>query len=356
MPIKTLILHIGRAKTGTSTIQKFLAENRNALRTRGVHYLAAGRTPRQGQKEFANTFVDRPPSFMPIPADPGAVRSAVAAEIAASDAPHLLLSSENFSGGNVRELRAFFASLLPAASVQVIFFARSQDELAESEYNQFVRAAGYTGSFDDYIQDGPGEMDFAAVLAPWVEAFGRESIVARVYDASARNVVEDFLRCLPLAEGEAGLLHDAGEASNDSAGYLATCAFKALNAVPTEFRKKPVFQALRGALSPFDRPALYFDAVEARAFRDRYRESNRIFIRDHLGGTGHELGGRRYTDAERDAIRIAIRRLKAESAGLLPRSPQSERDRTPAQPSARMPASPEPKSRAVERIARDSGA
>jgi hypothetical protein len=225
---KTLILHIGRGKTGTSRVQTFLAQNRDALRSQGVHFLQAGRTPHKGQKEFANTFINSPPPFMPIPADPDAVRAAVAAEISGSDAPNILLSSENFSGCDVPKLNAFFRGVLPTMSARIVFFARSQDELAESEYNQAVRAIGLTASFSEYIRSAR-ELDFVEVLEPWADVFGRENIVARVYDASGRHVVEDFLQCLPLAELGAEFKLGSEEVANESPGFIATHILKALN-------------------------------------------------------------------------------------------------------------------------------
>lgn len=139
-PLKTLYLHIGRGKTGTTAQQAYLGHNRDALLAAGIDYLLTGDRRRGvGHQEFAKSFIADPPGYMIPAANPQEIRAETAAEIRASTAPTLLLSSENFPLVDLDALKAWIGAVGVDLQVKVIFFVRSQDELAESEYNQIVK-------------------------------------------------------------------------------------------------------------------------------------------------------------------------------------------------------------------------
>jgi hypothetical protein len=308
--MRTLYLHIGRGKTGTSSIQRFLAANRERLLAEGCHYVRAGDLAGdRGHKPFAYGFIDEPPSYL---REPGGVEQAlaeVATEIGASSAPCVLLSSENFTLCNPERLRAFFEAKAPDLGVKVVFFARSQDELVESQYNQLVKTAGMRLSFAEYLDSGPEELDFSELLRPWAKVFGSENIIARVYDASSDQVLDQFLACLPLRSFGPLPGRAPEETVNAQVGYLCAETYRVLNGHELGSRKT-AYRAIHELLRANDLPALYFDAAEARAYRERFAATNAAFIRNYLGGSGADLGGRRYPDEERDRIRAAIKRMR----------------------------------------------
>lgn len=308
--VKNIYLHIGRGKTGTTAIQSFLSLNREALLAHGVHYVVADSASwGRGHHSFAKSFIDRPPSYLATLADPDGARAAVRQELLQVQAETVLLSSENLTMANVEKLARFWKDLFGSATVRIIFFARSQDELAESEYNQTVKAALTQKTFEQFIATELEEMDFAELLAPWARHFGKDQIFARVFNAAGNEVISEFLECLDLKD----LLPTAalpGEASaNVSAGFLGLEIFRALNQFHFP-RRQELYAQLNRAIKSIDQPSLFFPAARARAFRDRYRSSNRVFSRDYLGGEREDLGGRRYSDAERDRIIASIRRLQ----------------------------------------------
>ena len=55
------------------------------------------------------------------------------------------------------------------------------------------------------------------------------------------------------------------------------------------------------------------DTAEARAFRGRYAQITRRFSARYLGQDLEDLGGRRYSDPQRDAIRARIRALRLDT-------------------------------------------
>jgi hypothetical protein len=206
------------------------------------------------------------------------------------------------------ELSHFCSRDLAAPNVKIIFFGRSQDELVESQYNQMIKLVLCGQTFEEYVSAELTELDFFALLAPWAAHFGKENIVARVYDGAGQSVIGDFLRCLPLSSRVISQLEKDTPSSNVSVGYLALQLFRTLNQFVLP-RQRSLYHELNRTISAIDPPALFFDAQEARAFRDRFRSSNEVFIREYLNGQGSDLGGRKYSDLERDRIRGSIQKM-----------------------------------------------
>jgi len=105
--LKTLYLHIGRGKTGTTAQPAYLGRNRDALLAAGIDYLLAGDRGRGvGHQEFAKSFITDPPGTM-IPArDPAGIRAETAAKMERFDVrpPDPNLPARNFSGGNQQKI------------------------------------------------------------------------------------------------------------------------------------------------------------------------------------------------------------------------------------------------------------
>lgn len=79
------------------------------------------------------------------------IQSEVRSELINSSGNIFLFSSENMTLVDPKAIKDFFDSCLADVQFKIIFFARTQDELAESQYNQDVKWTGETLSFEDYI-------------------------------------------------------------------------------------------------------------------------------------------------------------------------------------------------------------
>ena len=63
-------LHVGWGKTGTTSIQVYLARRKMDLLNAGVHYLGAdGRGQSKGHQTFAKSFIIKLPHYMVPPVD-----------------------------------------------------------------------------------------------------------------------------------------------------------------------------------------------------------------------------------------------------------------------------------------------
>ena len=308
--MRTVYLHVGRGKTGTTVIQGYLSQWRSELMKQGIHYVYADdRETGAGHQQFAKSFIEHAPAVM-IPArNPEQVRRAVFEEISNSEMDLFLMSSENFPLAEVPAIVDFFSALPGETTIKIILFARSQDELAESQYNQLVKLKRETRTFSTFTRDDLNDCDYFVEACKWERVFGRQNVICRIYDA-ASDVVGHFLGCIPeidtAALSPACRRYDAS--ANVSIGFKALVAARILNGIEMS-RRKEVYAEMFTQLADNDLPALLFDSRQAREFRARFAESNGAFTERFLGRRVEDLGGRRYTDDVRDEIRGKINKL-----------------------------------------------
>lgn len=309
--MKTVYLHIGRGKTGTSAIQSFLSRARSSLHDSGLHYLLAGdHQGNPGHHQFAKSFISTLPAYMDPPQHPEIIRQATYDEICATPLDTVLISSENFPLADIGEIARFFAGFPFEIKVRVIFFVRSHDELLESEYNQMVKLKREARSLLVYADQAFEGVDYYAEASAWERSFGRENLICRVYDGARNDVVDRFLSCLPGMDqrltGKVG--PNLATYANRSIGIKALHVARLLNSIEIDHRDA-LYRQMFSRFAESDLPAILFDADEAGRFRTGFAESNRQFSARYLGTAVTDLGGRRYSDPEREAMRAQIRAL-----------------------------------------------
>lgn len=183
--LKTVHLHIGPHKSGTSTMQKFLAERQDDLAARfSLRFCRTGRSwPRQNINlawQFQN------PKFFD-PAN-GAWADA-ASEIAAAPEHAAVLSSELFSRFSDSSI-AHVAETLRAFDCRILFYGRAPADWLESSYAQSFRNLTPRDdalSYLDFVRD-PGARRPVAQILPvldrWAAAFGKDAIVLRSFETA----------------------------------------------------------------------------------------------------------------------------------------------------------------------------
>ena len=306
MQDQTIYLHIGRGKTGTTALRRHLARYADILAGHGIFYPgAAGAARGIGHDIFGKAFITERPFYMVPPQNTEQVLLELAEEIRTADAPKILLLSEQLEMADPARVRAYLDGLGKRFDYRIVFFLRSQDELVESEFNQLVRFSSKAGTLADYAKtlfNG----DFHATAIAWADVFGADSLTCPVYDARHPRVLAQVMGAL----GAEDALTDLPElpASNRSVSFQALTAIRLLHHIDLDDRAELHRQILASPVATH-LPALYFDADEAAAFRARYAASNRALER-FLGHETEDLGGRRYSDAERNEIRRAIRELR----------------------------------------------
>lgn len=306
MQDQTIYLHIGRGKTGTTALRRHFARHTGILARHGICYPdATGAAQGHGHDTFGKAFITERPFYMVPPHNTEQELQKLADEIRATALPKILLLSEQLEMADPVLVRQFLDGLGKRFRYRVVFVLRSQDELVESEFNQLVRVTARATTLTEYANtlfNG----DFHATATAWADVFGHDALSCPVYDARAPRILAQLMQALEAGEALADL--PALPTSNRSVSFQALTAIRLLHQIELADRAALYRQILDGAVETH-LPALYFDSAEAAAFRARYAASNRALGR-LLGREIEDLGGRRYTDAERDGIRRAILALR----------------------------------------------
>jgi len=209
---KRCVLHIGTEKTGTSSIQKFLALNRDALAADGVYYAAVTGRNGEGQYSFVAATRDYPLTHdvgtvfnLTTEEDrvqfSGKLLSSLAAEFdQVPEASTWVVSSEHFHSRlfhshEIQRLRDFLEPYVER--FEIVLYLRRQDRMAVSLYSTLVKAGQTNPKVFPAIKNAklPYYYDYEAIHAQWAGVFGAEAVRIRLFDRNELlngDLIEDF--------------------------------------------------------------------------------------------------------------------------------------------------------------------
>jgi hypothetical protein len=200
--MKSIVLHIGYPKTATSSIQWFLDRHRDSLRAQGVCYPATGQVDDHAHHKLAFSLEDNAYERW-SDADRTRLFDDLAAEIDASDADTIVLSSELFLYRlEPIQRSAEFARILNGRPLRVICFLRKQTTFMESLYRHFIwdAAMRFAEGPDAFLARYPFAGDYHMTLGAWAAFVGKDRIVPVIYE-QARNgegCVKAFCRLIGI--------------------------------------------------------------------------------------------------------------------------------------------------------------
>lgn len=260
-----LVLHIGTHKTGTSSLQAFLAANSEQLLARGVRYIEAGRPSRLAHHMLAWSVRGRRNTDISI-------WDGVRAEIKDNPDTTNVLSTEGFwfeDPARIRELLDY------DGPIKVVAYLRRQDQFLQSLYKQTV-ADGRKKDFDTWLSDVPHRGDYAAVVNAWAGAFGAEAIVLRPYQRDGENVdsVADFLSLLGIDKATVPD-NRSNTTYNPSPRRELLHFFRAFNQLNLKIDHEKFFYSVMGRSKTYKRSTDLLTYEQRLAVLDRYAEGNR---------------------------------------------------------------------------------
>jgi hypothetical protein len=201
-PPRRLVVHIGAGKTGTTSIQRCLHDNRTRLAARGVAYLGL-----MLEHAPVRRFEWQAPGAIQVLERLGPdVGAAQVLEVLRESAPlldaagcrTLVWSNESFFNHDTVVRPALLALAAEGWAPELLAYVRRHDRWIKSAYVQWALKhkvdAGHVPTFPRWCETHRPR--FSKALLRWIEATGFPCSV-RNFD-EAGDVVEDFLRWLGL--------------------------------------------------------------------------------------------------------------------------------------------------------------
>jgi hypothetical protein len=282
---RRVVIHIGPPKTGSTTLQDALRDNRDDLKRAGIRYAGSG-TQSSAAAMWATRRKDRTTGRQV----PASAWKQLLKEINDSIESTVVVSSEWFAAATSAQIRTI-SQELPGAEYQIVIALRSLDRILPSRWRQNV-IEGATYSFTEWLEliFSPNTNPYGTrfwhqhrhdeLVQRWGEVFGQRAITAIcVDDADPDRLLRHMESLIGAEEGALGTRRHVRNVSLDGVTVEGIRRFNVLAeeyGVPPELRYLAV---TRGAVPQIEQhvqsdgstagrvPAQYADRCVAESTR-----------------------------------------------------------------------------------------
>jgi hypothetical protein len=249
---RSLVLHIGHYKTGTTALQDQLSHLRPALEDHGVLYPIAGQPVRGNASHSGLSFQElhRAGSHLPFwyrtssefaeytAGNAPPAREALSAEITASPADTVIISSEEFirfgsdRGVPSEQTRKMLRSIA-VDHLTIVCYVRRPDRYLESWYNQLVKMAIPIARLSAAMMRDPQpghryycneHTDVDRMIEYWASQVGCDEVIVRDYDHLHNgNILDDFSAAIglpPIEEADMPVVRGNPRIDNNFVEYV----------------------------------------------------------------------------------------------------------------------------------------
>lgn len=296
---KTLYLHIGHYKTGTSAIQDYLSRNTAALREHGYLYPTSARPKRNNTNHgHLSLSVARDHGFMPPPwygeeISADAAYAAFREEVNRASEDNIIVSSEEFvqlalqaepekALGDLKERLAGF-------DVKIVLYIREPFSLLKSWYNQVNKGPVGTRNFTTFFMNlKPQFLAQEAIWRAYLHAFGEENLKVISYKKAGADHIREFLCAINCDHKPAGVVNPVNEAQPIATLELSRLArdrkFSYDEATITSFENVEKF------INKVKRVSSQYNEVTARSDENRPSRLTPVSVVDYYGELLTALG------------------------------------------------------------------
>lgn len=285
--MRTLYLHIGIGKTGTTSLQHFLADNRDSLKKAGFLYPLAG-TVNNAHHELCclDNKVDwhrLEKTYIDLLSEISKTKEAV------------IISSEYFSYANPHIIK-FLKHIFEGFSLRVIFYARPQLGLIESSYLQWHKVRNeklYGEPIFTFYEKCLLAFDFNVVIRPWEKEFGQKSIQTSLYhqDSIGLDICNHFLSLIGITDPK--ILNRFTFPTENANQSLHPFFLETLMSVDKmgifPDREAFVEDLVRASQKIQHIKYSFFTSEQKNQIRESYKKSNGIFADKYLNSQEKEL-------------------------------------------------------------------
>lgn len=227
----TIYLHIGTPKTGTTSLQKFLFDNREKLLDKGYLYPLSGMDSTRSTTCFnhnglASALLKKYDSKIPVinansESEWKGSWENLKKEINTIKPKNVIISSEVFTATKyfyTPNIIALAKKILEEYETKVVIYLRRQDDFLRSLYCQYMRSPlpnkvpnlillnenptnKNTTRIREFVEQLKYQANYYSTLEMWKKSFGIKSVIVRVFEKEQmRNgdVVDDFLNIINL--------------------------------------------------------------------------------------------------------------------------------------------------------------
>ena len=297
-----LILHIGIEKTGSSSIQTFLFENKKALEKAGYGYIHT--EGRVDHRDLAVAFMEHSKS------DPYTkthkiegedvrhafcerVKKQLAGEVKSlrNRGMHTCIISSEHLSSRIREvieiqgLGSYLQSIFD--DVRVIAYVRDQRKKLPSQYSTRIKTGGaltFRKMFNDYLSC---EKDFYDMsFLPWENAFGREALRLQLFDRKyfyCGDLIQDFLNISAIELDQKDLICLKSDA-NTSLSKTACEILRIVNFFlpKNSLRSIAVRESLMKRLNHLQGKPWSLSSEQSELIKEKYQDSNEEFRKKYF--------------------------------------------------------------------------
>lgn len=191
--MRKLILHVGRHKSGTSSLQRMLCENKEELLEHGYIYPELTRTPiahhllanyLKGSDTLTKSELEEVDNLI--------------TEIRSSKLNYLL-SSEEFQNIHPKKVHAFFSRFFD--EIKIVVYLREQVSYLLSSYAQAIQNQNITEDIYAYYNRVFSKLSYLEFLEKWENEFSKDNLIVREFNRSILkngDVRIDFLECIGI--------------------------------------------------------------------------------------------------------------------------------------------------------------
>lgn len=301
--MKTLYLHIGTPKTGTSAIQYFCVKNRDTLERQGLYYpdlgyrFASSHANRNGAFYITNIYdTQKKRMYEEEKKTQTEGMEKLQKEFETHDA--ILLSDEGFWNHKKMDVNGWKELLNQCTKMDVqlkiIVYLRRQDELIQSYWAQKIKEINLQMTLPAYIASGKYTQfhaDYYTHLQEIASVVGKENIIVKVYEkgqyqGKGGSLLSDFFSIFQIDISKGFQEENVTKNSSLAGIYLET---KRLLNANHDLGKRNSFivkklrdlQAMDDTMAKSSR-IKQFSYEEAIAFLENYKEGNQKVAKEYL--------------------------------------------------------------------------
>jgi len=210
-----LLIHLGNKKTGSTSLQGFLAKNQEVLDGRGVNFVSVGRR-----------HISHNRLFRPLRTEQAAeIWREIADEVAAAPNMVHLMSSEVFFDPSIAASMVNFMPDTLKAKTRMVVYLRRQDQYLEAMYKQMTKNGRVHAVPAEYVRLAGQELgDYAAILSMFDQVAGPDTITVRRFERARLkdgDTIADFLHLLGMEATDPEFVQPGGVA-NETLSRAAT--------------------------------------------------------------------------------------------------------------------------------------